>query len=433
MFAFLLLLIPSVVISTKHGGSFASINFDSNLQFSNYFASSHATSYCSTMVHTSLSKSKSTNYFSLASSSNILHCSTPYLTMVHNSLSKIKSTNYFSLASSSNILHSSTPYLTMVHASLSKIKSTNYFSLASSSNILHSSTPYLTMVHASLSKIKSTNYFSLASLPNILHCSTPYLTMVHASLSKTKSVNYFSLSGTIAPSPAPTPIPVTSILSFETALSLSGLSEPVLDDPAQTAVTVAVANSANVSAQFVIFVKQRPLSSNIQNYLFELESPTYAIEATTQLNIPVSGVNPNTLYSTLSNSIVVAVGNGDFNVFLVAASIAVNSTSTQNAVSTDVVVTPMIILVPSPMPSVNPSVFISKKPSPAPRYKPSRKPSPNPSPMPSKIPFQSSHSQKKSEEVALFIMIGFTVLCIIVYYYFKRRDQNHIILDIQDI
>ena len=392
MFAILLLLIPSVVatfiFSTKHDGSFDSTNFASNLQFSNYFASSHATSYCSTMVHNSLSKSA----------------------------------NYFSLASS-------TPYLTMVRASLSRIKSTNYFSLASSTNILHSSTPYLTIVHDSISRIKSTNYFSLASSTNILYCSTPYLTMVHTSLSKSKSVNYFSLLSTIAPSP----MPVISVLSFETALSLSGLSEPVLDDPAQTAVTVAVANSANVSAQFVIFVKQRPLSSNIQNYLFELQSSTYAIEATTQLNIPVSGANPNTLYSTLTNSIVVAVGNGDFNAFLVAASIAVNSTSTQNAVSTDVVVTPMIILVPSPMPSVNPSVFISKKPSPAPRYKPSRKPSPNPSPMPSKIPFQSSHSQKKSEEVALFIMIGFIVLCIIVYYYFKRRDQNHIILDIQDI
>ena len=306
MFAFLLLLIPSVVatfiFSTKHGGSFTSTNFGSNLYFSNYFASSYATSYCS----------------------------------------------------------------------------------------------------------------------------TPYLTMVHASLSKSKSTNYLSLLSTIAPSP----MPITSILSFETALSLSGLTEPVLDDPAQTAVTVAVANSANVSAQFVIFVKQHLISSNI---LFELESPTYAIEATTQLNIPLSGANPNTLYSTLINSIVVAVGNGDFNAFLVAASIAVNSTSTQNAVSTDVVVTPMIILVPSPLPSVNPSVFISLmpslKPSPSPRYKPSRKPSP----MPSKIPFQSSHSQKKSEEVALFIMIGFIVLCVIVYFYVKRRDQNHIILDIQDI
>jgi hypothetical protein len=341
MFAFLLLLIPSVVatfiFSTKHGGSFASTNFDSNLKFSNYFDSN--------------------------------------------------------------------------------LKFSNYFD----------------------SNLKFSNYF--ASSYATSYCSTPYLTMVHTSLSKSKSVNYFSLSGTIAPSP----MPVISVLSFETALSLSGLTEPVLDDPAQTAVTVAVANSANVSAQFVIFVKQRPMSSNVQNYLFELESPTYAIEATTQLNIPVSGANPNTLYSTLSNSIVVAVGNGDFNAFLVAASIAVNSTSTQNAVSTDVVVTPMIMLVPTPLPSANPSVFMSTipsrkpspmpslKPSPAPRYKPSRKPSPNPSPMPSKIPFQSSHSQKKSEEVALFIMIGFIVLCVILYYYVKRRDQNHIILDIQDI
>lgn len=249
--------------------------------------------------------------------------------------------------------------------------------------------------------------------------------MVHTSLSKSKSANYFSLATQIAPSPepspSPSPMPVTSILSFESAISLSGLTEPVLDDPAQTAVTVAVANSANVSARFVVFVKQHLISSNIQYHLFELNSPTYAIEATTQLNIPVSGANSNTLYSTLSNRIIVAVGNGDFNTFLVAASIAVNSTSTQNAVSTGVVVTPMIILSPS------------RKPSLAPRIKPYRRPSANPSPMPSKIPFQSSHSQKKSEEVALFIMIGFIVLCIIAYFYFKRREQNHIILDIQDI
>jgi hypothetical protein len=227
------------------------------------------------------------------------------------------------------------------------------------------------------------------------------------------------------PSPSP-----SSVLSFETALSLYGLTEPVLDDPAQTAVTVAVANSANVSSRFVIFVKQHLISSNV---LFELDSPTYAIEATTQLNVPLSGANPNTLYSSLSNSIVVAVGNGDFNAFLVAASIAVNSTSTQNAISKGVVVTPMIIIYPSPMPSPMPSVFMSPMPTPMPSKKPSRKPSPNPSPMPSKIPFQSSHSQEKSEEVALFIMIGFIVLCIIVYFYVKRQDQNHIILDIQDI
>jgi hypothetical protein len=271
------------------------------------------------------------------------------------------------------------------------------------------------------SNLHFSNYF--ASSHATSYCSTPYLTMVHNSLSKPKSINYFSLaSSSIDP---PTLMPVTSILSFETALSLSGLSEPILDDPAQTAVTVAVANSANVSAQYVIFVKQHLISSNIQYHLFELNSPTYAIEATTQLNVPLSGANPNTLYSSLSNSIVVAVGNGDFNAFLVAASIAVNSTSTQNAISTDVVVTPMVILAPSPMPSRRPSL--------APRIKPSRRPSPNPSPMPSKIPFQSSHSQKKSEEVALFIMIGFIVLCIIVYFYVKRRDQRHIILDIQDI
>jgi hypothetical protein len=310
---------------------------------------------------------------------------------------------------------SSTPYLTLFHTSLSNIKSTPWKYIPSTSlnphTMFDSSTPYLTLVHTSLSTIKSTPWKYISSSS---HCFNPYLNP-----SQCPSVNPSQ-----CPSVNPSKPTIISILSFETAVSLSGLTEPVLDDPAQTAVTVAVANSANVSAQFVIFVKQHPIIT-AQKYLFELNSPTYAIEATTQLNVPLSGANPNTLYSSLSNSIVVAVGNGDFNAFLVAASIAVNSTSTQNAISTDVVVTPMVILSPSPMPSRRPSL--------APRIKPSRRPSANPSPMPSKIPFQSSHSQEKSEEVVLFIMIGFIVLCIIVYFYVKRRDQKHIILDIQDI
>jgi LPXTG-motif cell wall-anchored protein len=53
--------------------------------------------------------------------------------------------------------------------------------------------------------------------------------------------------------------------------------------------------------------------------------------------------------------------------------------------------------------------------------------------MPSVLTFHDAHSQNKSEEVALFIILGFLLLSIILYFVAKRRHQKYIILDIEDI
>lgn len=138
-------------------------------------------------------------------------------------------------------------------------------------------------------------------------------------------------------------------ISFESTMSLSGISKPFLDDLAQTSVVIATAKSANVSTSFVFFIKQVPSSNKF------LKSVSYDIDATTQLNVPTNGKSPQILYDSLVSNLVNSVSNGDFNAFLMSASIALNSSSTQNAISNGVVFGPLSFDGPSFVPSFAPS------------------------------------------------------------------------------
>jgi hypothetical protein len=140
------------------------------------------------------------------------------------------------------------------------------------------------------------------------------------------------------PSLMPSQIPSFSrdqpLLMFESSLSLSGLTKPELDNSAQMAIIIATSKSMNISLNFVKFISQKLLSQSAINYFhIFLQSPTYTIVAVTEITIPLSKTdNPTFTYSSLKTKLLESVGNGIFNTFLVAASIALNSTSTQNAV-----------------------------------------------------------------------------------------------------
>ncbi len=432
MFVILLLLIPSCVgffACSSYPGSYLLSN--SHIQYSDFFAyKSSVSSHHSTPLHASLSTVKSKPL----SHSSSYDSSTPYLTVLQTSLSIVKSKPMSLVSSYASSYASSTPYLTVLQTSLSTIKSKPWEYIPSTSTNPHtmfdSSTPYLTVLHTSVSTIKSKPWIYISSSS---HYFNPYLNP-SVNPSQNPSQNQLhcpSVNPSQCPSVTPSQTTIIPILSFESAVSLSGLSEPSLDTPAQTAVTVAVANSANVSAQFVIFLKQHQISQ-AQTHIFVLNSKKYTIEATTQLNIPLYGfyatVPPETLYSSISNNLENSVETGIFNTFLFAASIAVNSTSTQNALSTDVVVKPMAILSPSAEPSYAPN----RKPNRRPYPKPSKNPS-LPLSLPSSSPSNTSHSQEKSQSVVLIIIISFALLSTIIYFYVKRREQNHIILEIEDI
>jgi hypothetical protein len=218
-----------------------------------------------------------------------------------------------------------------------------YYACNSKNVVSSSSMNYLTMV-LSVKEKSVPQHYSLSS-----SSSMNYLTMVLSA--KEKSVHYYSLSSpspipipppSLIPSPSPSLIPTPSpsfsrdqpLLTFESSLTLSGLSKPELDISAQQAIIIATSKSMNISLNFVKFISQKLLSQSANNYFhIFLQSPTYTIVGVTDITIPLSKTdNPTLIYSSLKTKLLESVGNGNFNTFLVAASIALNSTSTQNAV-----------------------------------------------------------------------------------------------------
>jgi hypothetical protein len=205
-------------------------------------------------------------------------------------------------------------------------------------------------------------------------------------------------------------------------LSLSGLTESVLDESAQQSVAIATANSANISIEFVSFLQQT--LKNVNSFAKTIQSQTYDIDATTQLNVPVSG-SPDSLYLILTTNIANSVGNGDFNAFLLSASIALNSTSTQNAVSKSVAWTPMVLIVASPattlFPSFMPSQALSFAPSPA--------------PSPASLGRNTKDYNANSERI-LFIVVVVSVISVFLvsaYLKAKSKKREYVILNIENI
>ena len=181
-------------------------------------------------------------------------------------------------------------------------------------------------------------------------------------------------------------------ISFESTMSLSGISKPFLDDLAQTSVVIATAKSANVSTSFVFFIKQVPSSNKF------LKSVSYDIDATTQLNVPTNGKSPQILYDSLVSNLVNSVSNGDFNAFLMSASIALNSSSTQNAFSNGVVLGPLSFDGPSFGPS-----------------------------------FAPSFGPSNDEEKTAFIVLVFLILIAFLGSLYIKHKQQHINIEIESI
>ena len=327
-----------------------------------------------------------------------------------------------------------------VHHSISNYKPTfvqdlsMFNSLSSVSSSF--SSPYLTAVF--LSPTTMHNSVSSAYSASVKHLSTPYLTAatMHSSVSQTDysvSYNNYCLSKLNYAEPSSEPsseLFPESMISFETMLSLSGLTESVLDESAQQSVAIATANSANISIEFVSFLQQT--LKNVNSFAKTIQSQTYDIDATTQLNVPVSG-SPDSLYLILTTNIANSVGNGDFNAFLMSASIALNSTSTQNAVSKGVSWTPMILIVASPAPTFVPSPSTTSMPSPSTTLIPS--PSTTLMPSPASLGRNTKDYNANSERI-LFIVVVFSVISVfLVSAYLKAKSKRRelIILDIENI
>jgi hypothetical protein len=141
-------------------------------------------------------------------------------------------------------------------------------------------------------------------------------------------------------------------MSFETSMTLSGLTKPELDKSSQTAIVIAVSKSSNISSEYVSFENQHLI---IQRKLtiYHILS-TYSVEAITKISMPISNINPLTLYTMITKQLSTSVANGNFIIYLTQISILLNTT-TQNVVVSNFVNSPMIVIMPTEMPTEMPT------------------------------------------------------------------------------
>ena len=285
-----------ILFRFAHSHSY-SYSMNSNYFASNYFNSGHSRQFASNYFDS--------NFFYACNSQNLVSSSSMnYLTMV------------------SSIKQNSVPQ----HYSPSSFSSMNYLTMVSS--IKQNSVPQ----HYSLSAASSIP----SPFPSLIPSPMPSLSpsLIHSSIPSPSLIPSLIPSPIPFPSPSPSFSPDQPLLTFESFMSLSGLTKPELDNSAQTAIVIATSKSMNISLNFVKFISQKLLTqSAIQYFQIFLQSQTYTIVAVTEVTIPLSKTdNPSIIYSDLKTKLLESVGNGNFNTFLVAASIALNSTSTQNAV-----------------------------------------------------------------------------------------------------
>ena len=187
-----------------------------------------------------------------------------------------------------------------------------YYACNSKNMVSSSSMNYLTMVLSF--KENSINYYSL---PSSSHMPSPMPSLMPSLIPSPMPSPMPSLMPSIIPSHMPSPMPSLMpshmpspmpsfspdqpLLTFESLLTLSGLSKPELDISAQTSIIIATSKSMNISLNFVKFISQKLLTqSAIQYFHIFLQSPTYTIVAVTEITIPLSQYdNPTLLYSSL--------------------------------------------------------------------------------------------------------------------------------------
>jgi hypothetical protein len=170
-----------------------------------------------------------------------------------------------------------------------------------------------------------------------------------------------TLAPTLAPTYVPTYVPTlvptynptiersakpTSIepfISFTTDISLSNVQTNILDLNSQKSIILAQALTMNISSDFITFVSSSVLKNN------KITFQSYNLVVTTKTNIILQGKystylsNPQSLYTSLSNSIRNAVTSGTFTTNLVTISQQLNSTATISASISSIVVSSVTI------------------------------------------------------------------------------------------
>jgi hypothetical protein len=134
------------------------------------------------------------------------------------------------------------------------------------------------------------------------------------------------------------------ILTFESTMTMGGVSTPELDENAQLSLITATAESMGITPDTVSYVggvataeNRRLMDQRMRG--ISLFTTSWKILATTEVNIPLSATtftNATQLYSSLTQSLDAAVLSGAFTESLQAAALVFNSSALANAAVTNV-------------------------------------------------------------------------------------------------
>lgn len=358
----LLFLLICNCISTNISISISTNSNNINQYYSNYFNSKYFNS-----------KYFNSNYFSynfnFNSNSNYF-ISNPN----QNTVSYYQSTNYKS-SSSWNHLLTVIPnsYIPSTHHTYKLSVSASYMAPTYGPTMV-TNTPYIAPTwqpHAQPTSIMLTPAPTSPPTPQLATLAPtcqPHAQPTHAIL---------TLAPTLPPTPhfetpSPTSISTQIIMSFTTDLSISNVQTNYLDSLAQQSIIIATANSMNISIDLVTFVSSSV--SKDQKYK-DIRILSFNLVATTKTSIPLQGKystfisNPNSLFTALSVTMLAAVSSGSFTNYLVAASMALNSTSTVVAsVASITISAPIIISIGSPTYSPTTYAHITPKYNPTKNY-----------------------------------------------------------------
>jgi len=135
-----------------------------------------------------------------------------------------------------------------------------------------------------------------------------------------------TLMPTIPATLMPTQAPVSSTLTFETAMTLSGFTQPVIDNNSLNAIILSIAKSANISSNYVFIKEYSFVNGRRKLTIFNIQN-LYNLFLVSQFNIPITNsiVNPSSLYTNVASSLQTSISSGAFVSYLLTLNTSISS------------------------------------------------------------------------------------------------------------
>jgi hypothetical protein len=153
---------------------------------------------------------------------------------------------------------------------------------------------------------------------------------------------------TIKPTFLPTQLDV-SLLKVETSMTLSGFTKKVLDENSLTAIILSIAQSANITSNYVSIKEYSFINARRRRLTFTLLS-LYNLYLTSQITIPLTSlnVNPSSLYTSLTNNIQSSINSGTFITYLLNNAATLNASIRSNNMTVSNYTVSQMIIIGSP-------------------------------------------------------------------------------------